>query len=111
MSQTKYPKVAQVFNIGHFRFLQGRLKTATLRHDEDGQATLINCLLRSYLSESLTDMAGKLVDKVTFPESASNNEWARYFYYLGKFKGLSIFGILCSRLQVCLFSLYQSVAT
>ena len=27
--------------------------------------------------------ADKLVSKSTFPESASNNDWARYLYYIG----------------------------
>jgi len=42
----------------------------------------MNLLLRNYLAYNLYDQADKLVSKATFPESASNNEWARY--YLGK---------------------------
>ena len=33
---------------------------------------------------SLYLKADKLVSKSTFPESASNNEWARFLYYLGE---------------------------
>lgn len=67
-------------------FLHSRLRTATLRNDFEGQAVLINCLLRNYLHYSLYDQADKLVSKCVFPETASNNEWARFLYYLGRIK-------------------------
>ena len=65
-------------------FLHSRLRTCTLRSDHEGQSTLMNLLLRNYLSYNLYDQADKLVSKATFPETASNNEWARYLFYLGK---------------------------
>ena len=37
--------------------MHARLRTATLRHDTDGQATLLNLLLRNYLHYSLYDQA------------------------------------------------------
>lgn len=64
--------------------MHARLRTATLRHDTDGQATLLNLLLRNYLHYSLYDQAEKLVSKSVFPEQANNNEWARYLYYTGE---------------------------
>uniref|UniRef100_A0A0A9Y084 Putative 26S proteasome non-ATPase regulatory subunit 3 n=1 Tax=Lygus hesperus TaxID=30085 RepID=A0A0A9Y084_LYGHE len=67
-------------------FLHSRLRTATLRNDFEGQAVLINCLLRNYLHYNLYDQADKLVSKSVYPESASNNEWARFLYYLGRIK-------------------------
>lgn len=67
-------------------FLYSRLRTATLRNDSEGQAVLINCLLRNYLHYSLYDQADKLVSKSVYPETASNNEWARFLYYLGRIK-------------------------
>ena len=67
-----------------FSFLHSRLRTCTLRSDHEGQSTLMNLLLRNYLAYNLYDQADKLVSKTTFPESASNNEWARYLFYLGK---------------------------
>jgi len=66
------------------------LRTATLRNDFEGQAVLINCLLRNYLHYNLYNQADKLHLKVAFPEQASNNEWARYFYYLGRIKALQL---------------------
>lgn len=69
-------------------FLHSRLRTCTLKSDYEGQASLLNLLLRNYLHYNLYDQADKLVSKSTFPESASNNEWARYLYYLGRIKAI-----------------------
>ena len=55
-----------------------------LRSDFHGQASLLNLLLRNYLHYNLIEQADKLVSKSTFPDTASNNEWARFLYYLGK---------------------------
>lgn len=71
-------------------FLHGRLRTCTLRKDFEGQAVLINCLLRNYLSYNLYDQADKLVSKSVFPDSGSNNEWSRYLYYLGRIKAIQL---------------------
>nr|CAG4649210.1 EOG090X03QW [Scapholeberis mucronata] len=71
-------------------FLHSRLRTCTLRKDFEGQAVLINCLLRNYLYYSLYDQADKLVSKSVFPESGSNNEWSRYLYYLGRIKAIQL---------------------
>jgi 26S proteasome regulatory subunit N3 len=65
-------------------------RTACLRHDEAGQAVLLNLLLRNYLEYNLFDQALKLVTKTTFPENSSNNQWARYRYYLGKIKAIQL---------------------
>ncbi|GHJ84129.1 hypothetical protein NliqN6_0531 [Naganishia liquefaciens] len=64
--------------------------TAFLRHDEDLQATLINCLLRSYFNSRLYDQADKLVSKVTWPESAGNPQSARYLFYLGRVRAIQL---------------------
>lgn len=71
-------------------FLHGRLRTCTLRSDYEGQASLLNLLLRNYLMYNLYDQADKLVSKSTFPETASNNEWARFLYYLGRIKAIQL---------------------
>ncbi|KAI9104690.1 proteasome regulatory subunit C-terminal-domain-containing protein [Phlyctochytrium arcticum] len=65
-------------------------RTATLRHDDDTQAMLINLLLRSYLHYNLYDQADKLVSKTVFPETASNNQTARFLYYLGRIKAIQL---------------------
>ncbi|GFR92199.1 26S proteasome non-ATPase regulatory subunit 3-like [Elysia marginata] len=71
-------------------FLHARLRTATLHSDHEGQATLVNLLLRNYLHYSLFEQADKLVSKSTFPDSASNNEWARFLFYLGRIKAAQL---------------------
>ncbi len=71
-------------------FLHARLRTATLRNDFEGQAVLINSLLRGYVEDNLYSQADKLVAKTNFPENVSNNEWARYLYYLGRIKAIQL---------------------
>ncbi|KAF9320905.1 26S proteasome non-ATPase regulatory subunit [Podila horticola] len=65
-------------------------RTATLRRDDDTQSTLINLLLRNYFHYNLYDQADKLVSKTTFPEAATNNQLARYMYYLGRIKAIQL---------------------
>lgn len=83
-----YEMVGQLNQIKSF--LHSRLRTATLRNDFEGQAVLLNCLLRLYLNYNHYDQASKLVSKSVFPESASNNEWARFLYYLGRIKAIQL---------------------
>ncbi|KAK2180530.1 hypothetical protein NP493_439g02016 [Ridgeia piscesae] len=71
-------------------FLHARLRTSTLRSDYEGQSTILNLLLRNYLHYNLYDQADKLVSKSTFPDTASNNEWARFLYYLGRIKAIQL---------------------
>ena len=70
--------------------LHSRLRTATLRHDEEGQAVLLNLLLRNFLHYNLYDQADKLIAKSKFPEAASNNEWTRYLYYTGRIRAIQL---------------------
>ncbi|KAF9568672.1 PCI-domain-containing protein [Agrocybe pediades] len=65
-------------------------RTASLRHDDEAQAALINCLLRSYINYNLYDQADKLISKTTFPSSASNAQFARYHYYLGRIRAVQL---------------------
>jgi 26S proteasome regulatory subunit N3 len=83
-----YELTGQLYQIKSF--LHSRLRTATLRNDFEGQAVLLNCLLRLYLHYSQYDQASKQVSKSVFPESASNNEWARFLYYLGRIKAIQL---------------------
>lgn len=71
-------------------FFHARLRTCTLRNDFEGQATLVNLLLRNYLQYQLHEQADKLASKVTFPDQAPNSEWARFFYYLGRIKAIQL---------------------
>jgi len=66
-------------------------RTASLRHNDEAQATLLNLLLRNYLKYNLYDQADKLISKTTFrEETASTNQHARYLYYQGKIKSVQL---------------------
>ena len=43
-------------------------KNSSLRQDQQGQATAMNIILRSYLDEKLYDQARNFITKTTFPE-------------------------------------------
>jgi 26S proteasome regulatory subunit N3 len=71
--------------------LLAAFRTANLRHNDEGQATLLNLLLRNYLEYNLYDQADKLVSKTTFPEqTTSSNQFARYLYYQGRIKAVQL---------------------
>jgi 26S proteasome regulatory subunit N3 len=76
--------------IASFRLFLAAQRTASLRHDDDTQASLINRLLRSYIHYSLYDQADKLVSKTTFPASAGNPQFTRYHYYLGRIRAVQL---------------------
>jgi len=60
-------------------------RTAVLRHNLEGQVSLLNLLLRNFLTYNLYDQANKLVSNVEFKEShAASNEIARHYYYQGR---------------------------
>mmetsp|Transcript_96290 Transcript_96290/g.281262 ORF Transcript_96290/g.281262 Transcript_96290/m.281262 type:complete len:512 (-) Transcript_96290:292-1827(-) len=65
-------------------------RTACLRRDSMGQATLLNLLLRNYLAYNLYDQALKLVQKTSFPESRPNAQYARYLLYIGQIKAVQL---------------------
>ncbi|XHG09256.1 hypothetical protein AWENTII_012328 [Aspergillus wentii] len=66
------------------------LRTAVLRKDADTQATVITLLLRNYLSTSHISQADLLISHNRFPPSASNNQIARYLYYLGRIRAIQL---------------------
>ncbi|KAK9819846.1 hypothetical protein WJX72_003182 [[Myrmecia] bisecta] len=66
-------------------------RTAVLRHDEFGQETLLNLLLRNYLHFNLYDQAEKLRSKAQRPEvSRSPQQLCRYLYYLGRIRAIQL---------------------
>jgi len=67
------------------------LRTATLRHNFDGQVILLNLLFRNYLHYNLYDQAEKLASKTEFKtDKASSNELARYHFYLGRINAIQL---------------------
>ncbi|KAL2866001.1 proteasome regulatory particle lid subunit RPN3 [Aspergillus lucknowensis] len=70
--------------------LLAALRTAVLRKDVDTQATVMTLLLRNYLSTSHISQADLLISHNHFPSSASNNQIARYLYYLGRIRAIQL---------------------
>lgn len=65
-------------------------KTASLRNDSESLATTLTLLLRSYFAAHAYDQADALVSKVTFPDEASNNQLARWLYYVGRLRAIQL---------------------
>ena len=59
-----------------------------VRMDEMGQATLLNLLLRDYLATNQIEAAFNLIEKTSFPETKSNNEFCKYLLYTGRVKAV-----------------------
>ncbi|KAL8128928.1 hypothetical protein V2J09_018083 [Rumex salicifolius] len=79
---------------GELADIRGELLTlhrlATLHHDELGQETLLNLLLRNYLHYNLYDQAEKLRSKAPRFEAHSNQQFSRYLFYLGKIRTIQL---------------------
>lgn len=65
-------------------------RTSCIRHDDIGQAVLLNLLLRNYISFNLIDQAYTLSLRAVFPETASNNQFCRYLYYMGRIQAIQL---------------------
>jgi 26S proteasome regulatory subunit N3 len=65
-------------------------RSASVHHSPTKQAVLINLILRSYFLQGLIDQASKFASKVSFPDTRSNAEYARYLYYIGLIKGIQL---------------------
>lgn len=70
--------------------LLAALRTSVLRKDQDTQATVTTLLLRNYLSTSHITQADLLISHSPFPPAASNNQIARYLYYLGRVRAIQL---------------------
>jgi len=75
--------------LGSYAAIRKRLlvahRTATLKRNEIGQATLHNLLMRNYLEANLLEQADNFNSKTTFPE-VNPNETARHMYYVGRIR-------------------------
>lgn len=83
-----YEKIHQLESIRPI--LLALYRTACLHHDEMGQAVLLNLILRNYLQYNLIEQAQTLAAKTTFPETASNNQYCRYLYYMGRIQAIQL---------------------
>lgn len=66
------------------------VRTAVLRKDQETQATAIVLLLRNYISTADITQADLLVAHNQFPLTASNNQVARYLFYLGRIRAIQL---------------------
>lgn len=64
-------------------FLMVGLRTASLRHDKETQATVYNCILRLHLLQNDYESAGIFLKNSPFPSGSTNlnNQTARYHFY------------------------------
>ena len=65
-------------------------RQSCIRHDEMGQAVLLNLLLRNFLHYNLVSQAHTLSQRSSFPETASNNQFCRYLYYIGRIQAIQL---------------------
>lgn len=90
-SHPSLPTTATTLSPGAIRSTLFTLhRTATLLHNEFGQAVIINFLLRSFLQSHLIEQAAQLVARVTFPDHVSNNQLCRYLYYCGRIAAIQL---------------------
>ena len=83
-----FEKINQLENIRPM--LLTLYRTASIRHDEMGQSVLLNLILRNYLQYNLIEQAQTLSLRTTFPEGASNNQFCRYLYYMGRIQAIQL---------------------
>ncbi|KAK7512782.1 26S proteasome non-ATPase regulatory subunit 3 [Phyllosticta citriasiana] len=76
--------------IGIRRQLLGALRSAVLRKDQDTQAAVMVLLLRNYISTADITQADLLVAQTQFPQTAPNNQVARFLYYLGRIRAIQL---------------------
>ncbi|CCH61825.1 hypothetical protein TBLA_0F02860 [Henningerozyma blattae CBS 6284] len=67
------------------------LKTASLKHDNETRAMLINLILRNYLKSGEVESAADFVSKVDYPTNdVSSPLEARYYFYLSKIYAIQL---------------------
>lgn len=70
--------------------LLGLYRSACLHRDDMSQAVLLNLLLRNYLHYNLVEQAHTLASKTSFPENASNNQFCRYLFSMGRIQAIQL---------------------
>ncbi|CBZ51272.1 proteasome subunit p58, related [Neospora caninum Liverpool] len=77
---------------------------ASVQHDTMSQATVLNLLLRNYISCNQYELALKLNSKACFPENLrSNAQQARHLYYLGSIQAVRLeYSAAFAKLQMAL---------
>ena len=81
-------------------------RTSCLRRDDMGRATLVNLLLRNFITFNMYEQAGKLLDSIPeqYPAAVSNNQFVRHLYYVGRVHAVNCeYGEAHQRLSVVSF--------
>jgi 26S proteasome regulatory subunit N3 len=65
-------------------------RTTCIRHDNIGQAVLLNLILRNYLHYNLIEQAHTFSLRTSFPENSSNNQFCRFLYYMGRIQAIQL---------------------
>lgn len=65
-------------------------RTSCVRHDHMCQAVLLNLLLSNYLQYNLFEQANTLSLRAAFPTEASNNQFCRYLYSMGRILAIQL---------------------
>ena len=50
----------------------------------------MNIIIRSFLMQNQVEQARNFISKTTFPDTVSNNQYARYLYYVGRIKAIQL---------------------
>jgi len=64
-------------------------RTATLKHNEIGQATLHNLIMRNFMEANLLEQADNFNSKTTFPD-VRPAETSRHMYYVGRIRAVQL---------------------
>ncbi|KAF2088427.1 hypothetical protein K490DRAFT_72850 [Saccharata proteae CBS 121410] len=72
------------------RQLLAALRSSVLRKDQDTQAAVMVLLLRNYVLTADIMQADLLVAQTQFPQTAPNNQVARYLFYLGRIRAIQL---------------------
>lgn len=83
-----YERVNKLENIRTMLLLLYR--TACIHQDEISQAVLLNLLLRNFTYYNLIDQAQTFALRANFPDNASNNQFCRYLYYMGRIQAIQL---------------------
>lgn len=73
-----------------FRLLLATRQTAALRKDETLEVTVINLLLRSYLSQNQYDQADRLIAKTQFQGQVNQAQSVRWLFYAGRLRAIQL---------------------
>ena len=73
-----------------YSLLLAARQTAALRKDETTEVTVINLLLRSYLSHNQYDQADRLIAKTNFQGQVNQAQSVRWLFYAGRLRAIQL---------------------